>query len=246
MLKFAFESKNKYNEDSLVIGIMYERRPESKDTSLITGNLFFKRWHYCNLWRDVTNKSRLKPVQYVEISARERFSRWKTDSGIPPHLLLIIQSKKCDPFSRPKRSCSHWNPSSTCPGIRTRRYEPSNGYGSFEKKGLVFMMRGTAGRLWWQTKSSKKSNNSSVNIVVWLITNFSKSVQVFLDLSFTNWSRINFPTGYYKRTSNISRTHGRRSWRGWNTIPAKKTSFLIIKSAWNLMVIMSKNNEYIP
>lgn len=77
------------------IRLRYERRPESKHMRppAVTGNSFSERWHHCDLWRDVTNKSRPKPFQYVEISARGRFSRWTSYRALPLPLSLIQSVK---------------------------------------------------------------------------------------------------------------------------------------------------------
>lgn len=149
-------------------------RPESKDTGPrpATENVFFERWHYCDLWRDVTNKSRPKPYQFVEISAREKFTRWASYRALPPPLSLIIQSVKWKVWSvfSPEKesfplefivdSSRHMDQTLWIAETSPKCYE------NFEKGGLACAVkRGAAGRLWWPNILSKK--------VVQLICNFA-------------------------------------------------------------------------
>lgn len=91
---------------------------------------FLKFWHYYDydLWRDIMNKSRLKPFQYVEISIYNGYNifiqRGSHRALLPPVSLIIqYMCQMCDPFSRPRKSYSNWNPLLTDPGVWTKHYE---------------------------------------------------------------------------------------------------------------------------
>lgn len=136
-------------------------------------------------------------------------------------------------FLARKRSHSHRNPSSTCPATRTG--DVTN------RQNVVRPFREGRTSVYDEVTSGRPSvvTDGFVQKVERFVREDRRSTfdePLMKCARKRKWKRT--------RNSKISRPNGRRSWRdGVRRRHKKKISALVIKSAWNLMTIMSKNYE---